>query len=353
MRILFAASILPGDAGGINRSMVELAAGMRRRGHVAMVVYDSYAGSRAAYLHFPLRLLLRALRWGPDWVIARSTDGILCAAWSRVLGGMRVALHNHGWEESVYEVESRLPRAVITAPTTWKARAVRFPLLRLTLRLSDLCICGAIAEARCIGRKHPRARGGIALVPNGTSPTDAPLWLTGNVPPHFLCIGGPTWKKNIDYALAVFSRIRRDLPGARLFLVGAGESSVAEGLRDGVTAVGPEGLDGMERWYRSCPCLLAVSRYEGGRSLAVLEAMAHGLVVFVSPIPSTLEIVRDRLSGIVLPCIDPAVDASTVVRVVSDPAKAAGIRRAAWRCSVRHRWDRQVLRLEDALCRDE
>jgi hypothetical protein len=68
--------------------------------------------------------------------MARSFDGVLCALACRVLYlSTRMILHNHGWEEYVYDVERRLPANLGAVPrTTWKAKLVRFPLLRLMLR---------------------------------------------------------------------------------------------------------------------------------------------------------------------------------------------------------------------------
>ena len=67
---------------------------------------------RGNYLVFAFalckRLLLHAAK-PPDWIIARSTDGVVCALAAKIFGmKTKIALHNHGWEERAYEVEKRL-----------------------------------------------------------------------------------------------------------------------------------------------------------------------------------------------------------------------------------------------------
>jgi len=113
MKVWFAADLPEGSFGGVARSMHELAAGLRHRGHDAAIITRETTGSKN-YLTFALKLGIRFLLCGkgrPDWIIARSTDGVFCALIIRLLRlktGM--ILHNHGWEEKVYEFEKKLPR---------------------------------------------------------------------------------------------------------------------------------------------------------------------------------------------------------------------------------------------------
>jgi glycosyltransferase involved in cell wall biosynthesis len=240
----------------------------------------------------------------PDWIVARSFDGVACALAARILRlNTRIALHNHGWEEYVHEVERRLPHSAVTSPTTWKARAVRFPLLRLCLALCDRCVCGTVAEMRWLARRYPRRRRKLAFVPNGVALRESCVWGGAiECPPAFLIVGPPTWKKNAEYACAVFAAISERSADARLFWIGSDcalppPAAHCIRRRGAVTHVPHEAPENMPRWYAACPFLISASRFEGGHSLAVLEAMSFGVVVFASPIPSTLEIVRHSDSG--------------------------------------------------------
>jgi glycosyltransferase involved in cell wall biosynthesis len=105
----------------------------------------------------------------------------------------------------------------------------------------------------------------------------------------------------------------------------------------------------MVRWYETCPYLLSTSRYEGGRSLAILEAHNRGMVVFATAIPSTREIVRDGATGILLSGSDGARDASRILETIANGGLCRSIGAAAWQSVGRQRWQRQGTRLEKLL----
>lgn len=357
MKIWFAAHVWESAGGGVGRSMRELAAGLSARGHRTEVYTREKVGGRT-YLGFALHLALRLLRRpaaAPDWIVARSTDGLFCAVLARLPGlHTRVVLHNHGWEELVYRTERRLPRAVTTSPTTWKAKAVRFVLLRLALRTCRFCLSGTVHEARWLRRTYPRLAGRAIYIGNGVSPPRTPYWPERDaVEPHFLAVGGPTWKKNLEHTIALCAEIERWVPKTRLYLVGTGMG--ADGLErrlgplPGVEVVAAEPYETMDRWYRTCPYLIVSSRYEGGHPLAALEAMSFGAIVFATAIPSVKEIITDGRNGVLIGGCDPAADARRVLETMRETGEAKDMRLRAFRTARRNRWERQLGRLERVL----
>jgi glycosyltransferase involved in cell wall biosynthesis len=304
---------------------------------------------------FSLQLLLRlllSLFSRPHWIIARSSDGLFCAMASRIgLVRTRVALHSHGWEEKVFEVENRLPRSLLSNPTTWKARALRFPLLRATLAFADLCICGTVEEARYVAARHPRHAGKVKVVANGVEKTSSAFWPSQNDrPPSFLIVGGFTWKKNIEYGIDLFRAVQAAIPEARLFIVGTrhippSRQKLIDDLGDAVYIVEREHPKKMFRWYETCPFLISSSRYEGGRSLAILEAQNRGMVVFASAIPSSREIVRDGVTGVLLSGGTVDRDGARIIETCRNSGRCAEIGFAAWRSAGRQGWERQARRL--------
>jgi glycosyltransferase involved in cell wall biosynthesis len=361
MRIWFATAQKKETFGGVHRSVESLGEGLARRGHTVETFWASHEGGRSHYsfmLRLGARLLLSAFRQ-PRWIIARSSDGLVCAVLSRLgLTKTRVAIYSHGWEEKVYETEKRLPRAVISSPTTWKARFFRFPLLRAALALADLCLCGTIEEARYVAARYPRHRAKIKVVPNGVERLPVPFWPSRHgVPSSFLIVGGFTWKKNIEYGLELFKRVLVELPQARearLFCVGTGPlpphaQRIVNELGDSIFIVERERPELMSRWYETCPFLISTSRYEGGRSLALLEAQNRGMVVFASDIPSTREMIHDGKNGILLCGCDLSRDSALVVKTCTDFERCRSIGAAAWRSAGRQRWERQAERLEKQL----
>jgi glycosyltransferase involved in cell wall biosynthesis len=111
-----------------------------------------------------------------------------------------------------------------------------------------------------------------------------------------------------------------------------------------------EALERIASWYETCPFFISSSLYEGGRSLAVLEAMSFGCVVFVSPIPSSVEFIKDRINGILLPTVCADDDAATIVTTVRSPALCASVGRRAFTYAARQSWERQTGRLEKVVC---
>lgn len=358
VKIWFIASINKNSAGGVNRSINTLSEGVKRAGHKVKIIY---AGSprEENYLFFALRTgLLFLLNFfdRPDRIIARSTDGVFCALISKLFKlKTKVVLYNHGWEEKVFQIERRLPLSAVTNRTTWKSRIIRFPLLRLSLSLCSSCICGTLEEARWISRKHPFARKKLRVVPNGINLPEAPFWASQEeIPPSFLIVGSFTWKKNIEYGIGLFEHILSYLPDARLFLVGTGsipdsKQNLLSSLGDSLFIVEKESPDKISRWYETCPYLISTSRYEGGRSFAILEAQSYGLVVFATDIPSSRETISESHSGVLIGGVDLKQDAKKVFDLCNSPEEFKALSVRAFRNASRHKIDRQVNRLLRAL----
>lgn len=353
MKIWLAASVAQSSCGGVSRSMMQFCRNLRNAGLQVEVIFASKKTDN--YLRFALSLALRFLRNlgdPPEWIIARSSDSVFCAALIRMFSlKTRIALHNHGWEEKVYQIEKRLPKRIITNPSGWKARLVRFPLLKANLFLSDICICGTIEEARWIAARYKSSIGKMRIIPNGIDVSQKPYWpQQENVPLNLLSIGGFTWKKNLEYSLQIFRKILSERSDARIILAGTGK--ITEEKRqllnfpeDSLTVIEKESPENMVRWYETCPFLISSSRYEGGRAFGILEAMARGCVVFGTAIPSTKEIIRDNQNGVMLKGTDPESDCSAIVKLYQDIEQVKRIGNAAWKYAKRNRIERQVKRL--------
>lgn len=357
MKIWFAAAISYDANGGVARSVRELSGVLRDRNHKVKVIFANHTFTEN-YILFSFKIaimLLLHIFSPPQWIIARSTDGFFALLLARLLRlRIRFALHNHGWEQKVYELESTLPRAMISNPTTIKAHFLRFPILTLSARLSDLCISGTINETRWLSKKKFTKKVSLVTIPNGIHPTKQPYWpAQQELPPYFLTVGAFTWKKNLEYAISLFSEIYNYYPSARLFCVGT--DSTQESVRitsnavHAITFINKETPERIFRWYEECPFLLSTSRYEGGRSFAILEAQSRGMIACAVNISSSKEQIVHNYSGILLDGISAENDAGVVVKILSDQNLLRQIGLNAWKKSVRCRWDRQVDRLERVL----
>lgn len=354
MKIWFAASIPKTSFGGVKRSIVNLSEYLQTKGNQVKIIYSS-KWDKGNYLLYSVKLgimLLLNIWKQPDWIIARSTDGFFCSLLVKLLHlRTRVALYNHGWEEKVLEVEKRLPQNLINNPTGWTSYVLRLPLLRANLLLSDICICGTIEEARWIGKKYKSTNNKIRVIPNGIDVPEEPYWPGQNsFPLNFLMIGGFTWKKNLDYGLRLFEKIREREKEAKLYIVGTGKISdekkrvIAES-DESLVVKEVESPQNMTHWYKTCPFLLFPSRYEGGRAFSVLEAQAMGAVVFVSDIPSNREFICDQRNGIIISGTDTDEDCSRIKNVCFIQQKIKNIGVSAWENAKRHSKERQGNRL--------
>jgi glycosyltransferase involved in cell wall biosynthesis len=355
MIIWFAANVAPGSMGGIARSMQGLSDGLRTLGHRTGVIKNSAA--IGGYVFFALKLgakLLVNVAHQPDWIVARSTDGVFCALLIKVLSlKTRLAIHNHGWEEYVYELEQRLPGGITIPRTTWKARLVRFPLLRACLKLCTCCISGTTCETRWLKNKYPDVRHKLKYIPNGVDAVSSGFWLKQrDASYNLLAIGGFTWKKNLNHTIAVFENLSRIIPECRLYVIGpeSEKGRLSAPLHPGIIVVPEVKPEGMSAWYKTCPFLISSSRYEGGHSFVLLEALSHACVVFASTIPSSREIIRNGENGFLISGADVHLDAKAIADALVDKKKCMMIRRRAFSTALRNRWDRQAKRMERMLC---
>lgn len=358
MKVWYAADIPSIRSGGIACSMRELSKGLNKNGHEVQVITREELPSKN-YLVFAFRLLIYFLLSGsqrPDWIIARSTDAVFCALIVRFFKlNVGLILYNHGWEEIVYKIESRLPSDMVSNPTTWRATLIRFPLLRLMLNLCSFCISGTEHENMSIGEKYPRSKGKLIYLPNGISvPTGLPQ--NGDkYPLRFITVGNATWKKNLVHTVQVFSFIKNHYPDAHLLCVGTGLddrsfTKYCSGKVDGVTNVPSVNYSEMRELYSKYPYMIASSRYEGGHSFAILEAFSYGIVVFASDIQSNREIISDTVNGFIIGGTNVNVDAENIIEKINAGIDEESIKRNAIKALGQYTWERQVQKLEHLLC---
>ncbi|MGD9202649.1 MAG: glycosyltransferase family 4 protein [Chitinispirillia bacterium] len=360
MRIWFAADIDMNIPGGVARSMLELADGLGDRGHhVKFVTKNTLPNSN--YLMFSIKLsilFLRTIYDRPDWIIARSTDSLFCLILIKIFNiKTQVILHNHGWEESVYNLEKKMSRLVISNKTTWKGRFIRFPLLRLTLRLCTKCLNVNNHEKQFLKEKYPCTVNKLLTVPNGVHCRQGIYWQSHPPPPYnFLCVGNMTWKKNLNHTLRLFACLKRKLTNSKLFIIGTGIDDISlfqnNNLeKNDIMNVPLVSYEEMDKWYTACPYLIVSSRFEGC-SLTILEALSYGIIVFATGIGSNREIIEDGFNGYLITGSNIKSDSDTIVNLLNKKNDLITIRRRAVETARYFSWSKQVLKLEKILCKE-
>jgi glycosyltransferase involved in cell wall biosynthesis len=124
-----------------------------------------------------------------------------------------------------------------------------------------------------------------------------------------------------DVLLDAFLRARSANPSLRLLLLGSGsqDQSIrsfvqAHDLNDAVSVLGPQPAEELPMWFRAADAYVSCAKSDG-TSISLLEAMATGLPVVVTDIPSNREWVGEPENGWLAPVGSPAGVADRMLRV--------------------------------------
>jgi len=221
---------------------------------------------------------------------------------------------------------------------TWQPR-----LDALTHGLVDRYLAVSRAAARFTAA-HGVPGDKITVVPNGLAPgefEEPPGWREfrrrfGVPEDAFLavCAGRLRWEKGQAVLLEALARLAAE-GGRPAFLLLAGAGPDEARLREQARALGLEEsvrfgglLEDPREAYRAADLLVQPSLWEGMPN-AVLEAMAQGTPAVASSVGGVPEVVRDAVTGLLVPPGDPAALATAVARLRDDEALRASMGRAA------------------------
>lgn len=152
--------------------------------------------------------------------------------------------------------------------------------------------------------------------------------------------------KGLDTIIAALAKARAARPEAniRLLVVGRGDEGkyrkVAQslGVANAVTFAGTQ-LDGLERYYRAADIFIMLSKFDTF-GMVVLEAMAAGLPVIVSPNVGAKDLVEEGSNGFILPEQQDADAAADRIARLSDMARREAMGAAAAQTAAMHDWER-------------
>ncbi|MFE6226484.1 glycosyltransferase [Streptomyces sp. NPDC057854] len=318
-------------------------------GGVARVVADLVRAQRAAGLRPvvacpPSAALAAELRAGGaevhDWRAGRDPGPALFRETrdlARVVRAVRPGLvHAHSAKAGLcarLAVRGRIP--TVYQPHAWSFEAVTGTTAELArrwerfgARWADRILCVSAAERRT--GEEAGVAAAWSVVHNGV---DVARFATGgparNPAPTVVCVGRLCRQKGQDVLLAAWPAVLRDVPAARLVLVGDGPDG--ERLR---AAAGPSvrfagAVGDTAPWYRAADVVVLPSRWEG-MALAPLEAMAAGRPVVVTDVDGARESLPP---GHEAPCLVPPEDPA---------ALAAALGRLLGRPELRHRLGREA-----------
>ena len=152
--------------------------------------------------------------------------------------------------------------------------------------------------------------------------------------------------KGLDTIIAALALARTARPEAniKLLVVGRGDEGkyrkMAQSLdiAEAVTFAGIQ-VDGLERYYRAADIFIMLSKFDTF-GMVVLEAMAAGLPVIVSPNVGAKDLVEEGVNGFILPEHQDADAAADRIVRLSHAAQREAMGAAAAQSASTHDWER-------------
>jgi len=214
---------------------------------------------------------------------------------------------------------------------------VTLALWKRSLRRAALVLTGSNATRDAIRDVAPRAWTLYPGLDAGYSPG-----VGSRNSRYVLHIASSDPRDDTETALAAFAEVRRRVDGDIGLLVAGGRRVEGEG----VVSLGRVSDAELVELYRGAAAYLDCSFYEGF-GFQVLEAMACGAPVVATSATSIPEIVGD--AGLLCEPHSPQGMADVLVRVLSDEALAADLRRRGVERAARFSWERTASDLANAI----
>ncbi len=168
-----------------------------------------------------------------------------------------------------------------------------------------------------------------------------------------LFVGRLEPRKGAKYLLRAMPRVLREVPRARLVVVGSGpmsgyyRSHLPEGVEDRVVFTGRVSGEALTRYYAEADVFCSPAM--GGESFGIvlIEAMAAGAAVVASDIAGYRDVVRDGATGLLVRRGDPDSIAAAIVRLARDGELRQRLVESAGSEVRQYSWDRVTGRILD------
>ena len=165
---------------------------------------------------------------------------------------------------------------------------------------------------------------------------------------NILFVGRLEKRKGFRYLLRAFRTVKEAVPEARLIVAGAFDREDRESyvryarhfrIRD-VKFVGYISEEEKARWYRTAHLFCAPSTGFESFGIVLLEAMAAGTPVVATNIAGYRDVIRQGVTGELVPPEDDDALAGALIRLLRNPARREALREAALREVGRYDWSR-------------
>ena len=187
----------------------------------------------------------------------------------------------------------------------------------------------------------------VVVIPNGVDQKiftncDNRMPLDGD--PSVLYIGHFSTLKGVDILIQSIAHLKSQFPNIKLHLVGSGNdhyfSLIAkkEGIEKNVVFHGWAKQPVAACYYKSADICVFPSRHEGF-GLVVLEAMASGIPIIASDIPSFREIISDGVDGKLFKTEDSGALSKAIVNLSQDPQLRKELSLNAYQKASQYSWE--------------
>jgi len=197
--------------------------------------------------------------------------------------------------------------------------------------------------------------GEYTIIPNGVDIER----FSATTPAHdegtftILFVGRLEPRKGAKYLLRAMPRILREVPHARLVVVGSGpmsgyyRSHLPDGVEDRVVFTGRVSGEALTRHYAEANVFCSPAM--GGESFGIvlIEAMAAGAAVVASDIAGYRDVVRDGATGLLVHRGDPDSIAAAIIRLARDDGLRQRLIESAGSEVRQYSWDRVTGRILD------
>jgi len=279
----------------------------------------------------------------------RLADPLSLLRYLRLLRRERIRLvHAHGQDAWILGLAGRflsrvplvLTRHVLDEPAENWRQAIRRRCALIAARRADGIIAPSSAAAQRLAELAGLPADNIRLIPNGldlerveartrAARREDIRSALGFAPDQSLILFVSVLRpgKGHEVMLDALPQLRRDVPSARLVIVGSGErerelKAQARQAGDAVVFLGTR--DDVPELLAACD-LVVLPSFAETHPVTLIEAAAAGKPVVATRVGGVAEIVDDGVTGILVPPGDPVALAMAAARILKDPTHARAL----------------------------
>lgn len=209
-------------------------------------------------------------------------------------------------------------------------------LMRILANLLFPCAAGVILQTERSRTFFSKRAGKRAVIlPNSLNPDFMKPRYEGERNPEIVSVGRMDANKNQEMMIRAFAALADKYPAYMLIIYGDGElhsylKDLAKRLGIGERVVLPGVIPNVAQKIERASLFLLTS-YSEGVSNALIEALATGLPVIATDVPSggTVELMTDGVNGLIIPAGDQKALEEAMDRLLGDPVYAQRLGREA------------------------